>query len=104
MVHAYIKLIDLLVSTKIVDKKELYDYSYKELEEVYDQFYDFANTFLQDQVQKQRFPPSYLFFVDDESPNAYAVSTEKYKKIGFHFGAIEALYYFFERQKDILKT
>lgn len=104
MSEAYADLVVHLVRSGIVASQHLYDFSYKSLEVVYDQFYDFFNEILQEQAKKLGFPPSYLYFVDDEDPNAYASSPGDCKKIGIHYGAIEKLYEFFERQEDLLKT
>ena len=83
--------------------EKLYDYSDDERKDAYDDLFESANEFLQQQAKAQGFPPCFFYFRRDDSVNAFAISQKKYKRIAFTHGMVEALYDYFEQKEDLLQ-
>jgi hypothetical protein len=103
MTDAYAAMLDEMAKNGFLKDEKPFDFSYHHLNEIFDQFLEFGDYFLQAQAKKHQYPPCYLYIVSDIGPNAYAVSTPDYKKIAFHSDAIELLYYYFTQKEAILE-
>lgn len=99
MSPAYTALIQSLSLQNLVPAADIYNTdTVQRLTPVYDLFYDFANTHLQQRRAALGFPPSYLFFRNDFTVNAFARTMPNYKMIGINYGCIEIMYDFFDEK------
>lgn len=99
MSPAYTTLVAALNQQNLVLADDIYDTdTVQRLTDVYELFYDFANTHLQGRRAALGFPPSYLFFRNDISVNAFARTRATYKMIGINYGCIETIYDLFEER------
>lgn len=102
MTEEYIKLMNHLEVAGIRTMQEHYDFSRDRLNDYYDSFISYADDHLQKKAAELAFPPTYLYIRKDVTLNAYASSTDEYKILGFHHGAFEQMYDFFEAQSELL--
>lgn len=97
MSPAYTALIHELNHQALVAPDEVYmTDAVPRLTDVYELFYEFANTHLQGRRQALGFPPSYLFFRNDFSVNAFARTRAAYKMIGINYGCFEQMFGLYE--------
>ncbi|WP_343306709.1 hypothetical protein AAHN97_06315 [Chitinophaga niabensis] len=87
----------------VIPQYPIYNYNNNpSLKPVFDHVFEFRNDHLQYKRQLLSWPPSYLYFVDNPTKNAFATTRAYNKAIAIFHGLVEKMHAFFQSQETLI--